>query len=94
MPQLTFPREIKIVYDREGCIGAAACAAINPIDWVIDTSDGKANLVGSQKEGIKSVRIVNVENEDAMQRIVESAKVCPVSVIEVWDQKENIKLAP
>ncbi len=91
---IEFPRKIKIVYDRQGCIGAAACAAINPIDWIIDKDDGKANLTESSKENGKFTKIMEVKDEDSMQRIIESAKVCPVSVIEIWDLKENIKLAP
>ena len=90
---IEFPREVKIVYDREGCIGAAACAAINPVEWIIDKEDGKANLANSEKINGKFTTIIKV-NEEGMQRIVESAKVCPVSVIEIWDVKENRKLVP
>ncbi len=88
-----FPRKIKIVYDRNGCIGAAACASINPVEWVMD-SDGKANLTQSNKEAEKFVKIIDVQNEEQMGRIVESATVCPVSIIEVWDVKENKKIVP
>lgn len=88
-----FPRKIKIVYDRNGCIGAAACVSINPIDWVMD-ADGKANLIQSQKEAEKLVKIVDVNNKEEMGRVVESAIVCPVSIIEVWDVKENKRIVP
>ena len=90
---MVFPRKIKIVYDRNGCIGAAACASINPVDWVMDT-DGKANLTNSQKEGDRFVKIMDVQDEQAMSRIVESATVCPVTIIEVWDVTENKKIFP
>lgn len=88
-----FPRKIKIVYDRNGCIGAAACASINPADWVMD-SDGKANLTNSSKEAEKFVKVVDVQDEQGMSRIVESATVCPVSIIEIWDVNENKKIFP
>lgn len=90
---MVFPREVKLVYDRNGCIGAAACVSINPIDWVMDANDGKANLISSSKEGERFVKVVKVENEQEMNRVVESAKVCPVTIIEVWDVKENKRIA-
>ena len=90
---MSFPKKIKIVYDRNGCIGAAACAAINPEDFVMN-DDGKADLVKSGKEGNKFIKIFDLPNQNALEKIVDSAKGCPVDVIEVWDIKENKKLAP
>ncbi len=90
---MSFPKEIKMVYDRNGCIGAAACAAINPEDFVMN-DDGKADLVQAKKEGDKFIKILHVPNQDLLDKIVDSAKGCPVDVIEVWDVKENKKLAP
>ena len=90
---MSFPKEIKFIYDREGCIGAAACAAINPEDFVMN-DDGKADLVKSGKEGNRFIKILKVENQDILDKIIDSAKGCPVDVIEIWDIKENKKLAP
>ena len=87
-----FPREVKIVYDRNGCIGAAPCVSIDPIDWLMDTNDNKAILISSKKEGERFEKVVKVENEQEMNRVVDSAKVCPVTIIEVWDVKENRKI--
>ena len=35
----------KVVYERNGCIGAAACAALLEERWKLSDMDGKANLV-------------------------------------------------
>ena len=90
---MSFPKEIKMVYDRDGCIGAAACAAINPEDFVMN-DDGKADLVQAKKEGNRFIKVLSVPNQDLLDKIIDSAKGCPVDVIEVWDIKENKKLAP
>jgi len=91
---MTFPKQLIIKYDRNGCIGAAACAAINPMDFVMNKDDGKADLSKSAEEDGKFVKIVEVTSEEEFNRIVESAKVCPVNIIEVWDMKTKEKLAP
>ena len=38
-----------IKYDREGCIGAAACAVVSD-KWKISEADGKADLLGSNQD--------------------------------------------
>ena len=91
---MPFPKKLKVVYDRNGCIGAAACASIDPINFVMNAGDGKADLTGSEKEGIYSVKIVSVSNEQELTRVVESAKACPVNIIEVRDLETGEKLAP
>ena len=91
---MDFPKRLLIKYDRNGCIGAAACAAINPIDFVMDAGDGKADLTKSDKENEKFLKLVEVANQQEFDRFVESAKVCPVNIIEVWDFDTKEKLAP
>ena len=91
---MAFPKKLKIVYDRLGCIGAAACASIDPINFVMNTSDGKADLAKASQESGKFVKIMEVADQNELTRIVEGAKVCPVNVIEVFDIETNQKLAP
>ena len=90
---MDFPKTIKVVYDRNGCIGAQACVAINPIDWVMN-QDGKADLTEGKKEGDRFVKVIQVDDQQTLNRLVESANVCPVNIIEVWDIAEYKKLAP
>ena len=88
-----FPKRIKIVYEREGCIGAAACAGINPEDFIMN-SDGKADLTESYKEGKYFIKIVTVNDQKTLDKIIDSIRGCPVDVLEVWDMDENNKIAP
>lgn len=76
--------KIKIVYDREGCIGAGVCAAIADKFWVMN-DDGKADLVGGKKnsEGKFEVEIDEKDLDVNMQ----SAEGCPAIVIHLV--KEN-----
>jgi len=77
--------KIKIIYDRNRCIGAATCAAIAPQYFVI-ASDQKADLAGSKKNkktGKYELTIEIDENELAILRA--AANSCPVQVIKVED---------
>ncbi len=70
----------KIIYDREVCIGAIACVAVNPKFWVMDP-DGKANLKGAKKN--KDGKWELIIEEDDLQLNKDSAEVCPVLAIVV-----------
>ncbi len=83
-------KKYKIIYDREGCIGAAACAAVNPQDWDI-VEDGKANLLKSTKTNAHWERIID---ESELARNMEAAESCPVKVIKIIDLQTGKQLYP
>ncbi len=64
-----------IEYDREGCIGAAACAAVSK-NWVISPEDGKADY--------NEVEF----GEEELEENLEAARSCPVNVIHI-KRKDN-----
>ena len=75
--------KFKIVYDRETCIGAAACAAVCPQHWKM-VEDGKANLMGSKKnKDGKFEKIV-----DDLECNQEAADACPVNAIKIEKIKD------
>lgn len=78
-------KRYRIVYDREGCIGAAACVAAYPERWSL-MDDGKADVIG---EGVKR-NDDNTEQtleftEEEFQKMMDSAQACPVNVIHIID---------
>ncbi len=79
--------KVKVVYDRDKCIGAVTCANINPENWVMSRKDAKADLKGSKKEGTKWV----LETELTMY-LQMAAEQCPARVIEISDAKTGKKL--
>lgn len=64
----------KIVYDREGCIGAAACIAVAPEAWKMG-EDGKAD------------QLMQEFDEKDLQHHLDAARSCPVNVIHIVDEK-------
>ena len=70
-----------IEYEREGCIGAAACCAVSPENWVMN-QDGKADLMHTEI------------GDDRLQENIEAAEVCPVRVIKIKEKKTGKQLAP
>ena len=75
----------KITYDREGCISAAACVAVAPDHWVLDAADGRANLIGGLKD--KNGHFELEIDESQLQKLKESAEVCPVLVIHIYNME-------
>ncbi len=73
--------KVKVVFDRENCIGAQSCSIACPKFWKI-AEDGKANLTGSQKDTQTGKYMLDkeVSDEDAVC-LRESVGVCPVRVI-------------
>ncbi len=71
----------KIIYDREACIGAFACAAASPDFWLF-ADDGKADLKTAtfNKETKKWELIISEEEYDDNQA---AAEACPVYVIKI-----------
>lgn len=68
-------KKYKITFDRDNCIGAAACAAVNPDNYEISMQDGKANM--------KTAEI----DEAALHINMEAAQACPVNVIHIFDEE-------
>ena len=77
-----------VEYDRENCIGAGACVATNPDYWHID-HDGKANLKSAKYDAEKKVWILEIDEAD-LQKHVDAAGVCPVTVIHVFEDDKRL----
>lgn len=71
---------IRIVQQREKCIGCNACVEAAEYRWRISRKDGKCTLVGGkEKKGFYSILVDDFEYEDN-----ELAKVnCPVNIIQI-----------
>ena len=80
-------KKVRVVYDRDKCIGAVTCANLNPENWVMSRKDGKADLTGSKKEG--DVWILETELTMYLQW---SADQCPASVIDIFDIETGERL--
>lgn len=85
-------RKYVIKYDREGCIGAAACVAADAEDWTLSTEDAKADLKGSSKDGSTGLFVREIgESELARNKL--AAEGCPVKVIKIFDKDSGQQIA-
>lgn len=69
--------------DREACIGAAACVAVDPDNWSI-VEDGKVDLKDSKKDD-KTGFFIREIDESELAKWKEAAEACPVTVIHITD---------
>ena len=69
----------KIVYNKNGCIGAGECAVIAPDLWKVG-NDGQAILAGS-KQNPKTGNFELVISDAACEKQKKAAGSCPVAAI-------------
>ena len=82
-----FMARYRIIYDRDGCIGAAACAALDPERFEMN-EDGKADLLkGNEKKDGDWILEV-----DELGDALEAAEACPVNVIKIIDLETGEEL--
>ncbi len=74
-------KKYNVVFYKNKCIGAAACVAVHPDGWRLD-EDAKAELIGSKPEGENYVLEID---ESQLEHFKESADVCPVAIIHIYD---------
>ncbi len=79
-------------YDREGCIGAAACVAADSEDWELSTEDAKADLRQSSKDASSGEFVREIDEED-LPRNKLAAEGCPVKVIKIFDKDSGRQVA-
>lgn len=77
---------LKIIHQREECIGCNSCVNIAPQTWTMDEKEGKARLVGGVKKGNVYVAeyfdCSDVFDDDyEMNKAAEAA--CPMHIIKI-----------
>ena len=80
---------MKIVVDRDLCIGAASCVVIAAKTFGLD-HEGKAFILNEKKGSAKTVdgKIVESEETPAMdvrETIIEGARSCPTLAIKLYE---------
>ncbi len=76
-------KKYRVELDREGCIGAAACVAVDPENWMI-VEDGKVDLKNSIQDK-KTLFFTREIDESELAKWKEAAESCPVTVIHIVD---------
>jgi ferredoxin len=79
--------KLKIVHEREKCIGCGACAAINPNCWKMNVDDAKVDLLNSEEKGNEFIlELDGSKKEDN----VEAAESCPVNCIFIFEDGKKL----
>jgi len=71
---------IRIIHQRNKCIGCNYCEEVAPYRWQMNETDGKSDLLDSkQKKGI----YISIVGDDEYDDNIEAANICPVNIIRV-----------
>jgi ferredoxin len=80
----------QLKYDKEACQSNFVCTAVDP-EHFKEGDDGKAELIGSEKED--SVFVLDVE-EGEKAAAEQAANGCPMMAIELVDSEAGETIAP
>ena len=86
-------KQYKIVYRKSECIGAGACEAAFPEGWFFDRETSIATLKSPQAKKTAE-REELIIDELQFDQFMESAQVCPVMIIEIYELETNKKVWP
>jgi len=85
-------RKFIVEYERQGCIGAGVCAAVDDKHWVMN-ADGKADLIQGEKHDNPGNAIwVREIDESELEVVKAAAEGCPVLVIHIIDKETKQKI--
>ena len=83
-------KKYRVEYDRDGCIGVAACVAVDSGNWKM-SEDNKADLNDSVQDP-KTRLFVKYIDESELKKWKESAESCPVNVIHIINLETGEKV--
>ena len=75
---------VKIIHDKNACIGCGACVAVCPDIWEMG-SDGKSHLKNSKEEG--GTFVAEVPDKGCN---MSAAKSCPVNCIHLEEEGKKL----
>lgn len=78
-------KKYRVIFDREVCIGALACNAVDESVWAL-ADDNKVDLVGGTKRDDGKWEIIIDEEQLGKQK--EAADSCPVFAIKIEEVEE------
>ena len=86
-------KKYKIVYRKSECIGAGACEFAFPEGWHFDKETSIATLKDPKATKTDEVEELII-TEDQYESYLDSARVCPVLIIEIYDNETGEKVFP
>ncbi len=83
--------KLKIIYNRNACIGSSHCILSDPFNFALD-NDFKAILIDG-KEIVPGIFEKIIET-DSPHLVINAAKTCTPKVIAIIDTETNKRIAP
>src|SRR3989344_4389338 len=94
MGDIYIEKKYRVVYYKDKCISAFTCVAFYPERWVINNNDNKADLVGGWEDPQRPGVWIFDFNHDELEQFKQSAMVCPVQIIEIYNKETGVRIFP
>lgn len=85
--------KLRVVYNRNGCIGSSHCLLSDPYDFDLDEEVKAILKDGQEMPGAKGV-FVKVIETDSPHLVLNAAKTCTPKVISIIDMETGKRIAP
>ena len=76
-------KKYKIIFEKEKCIGAAACNSVSD-SWEFNDKENKSNLIGAKSNSENTYELEKYGKE--FDRDFNAARLCPVKAIHIEDK--------
>ena len=86
-------KKYKIHYKKAECIGAGACEAAFPEGWFFDKETSIATLKDPETKKTDEIEELII-TEEQLENYLDSARVCPIAIIEIYELETNNKIYP
>jgi len=83
-------KKYKIIFEKEKCIGAAACTSVSD-SWKFDDAEGKTNLLKSRFNPENNTYELEID-ESIYEKEYNAARLCPVKAIHIEEIKTKKKV--
>ncbi len=71
---------VRIIFQRQKCIGCGSCVEVAPDRWKMNNIDGKSILIDAKgKKGFFTIELM----DDEYEQNKEAANICPMHIIRV-----------
>ena len=83
----------KVMFHKKNCIGVVACEVVFPEAWKYEKDKGVVTLKSPDATKTNEKEELFITKEE-LSKFMESAEVCPVEVIEIYEVATNKKIFP
>ncbi len=86
----TNEKKYRIIFEKDKCIGAAACNSVSD-SWLYNDKENKSNLLNGKLNSENNTYELEIDENNLIKEF-DAARLCPVKAIHIEDIKTKRRL--